>query len=126
MLLLFTGHPVAFCGMLLLDVWSCCEKFVEVQTDTICVPTLLGQQCWANNVGSCCIRLHEALRYKTKALIRLLRLLEAVFFFNESLRKLLLAEEQTYEDGNLRLMRKISLGFPRMGRRVTLLPTNGR
>ena len=84
MLLLFTGHPVAFCGMLLLDVWSCCEKFVEVQTDTIRVPTLLAQQCW----DAYCVRLHEALRYKTKALIRLFRLLEAVFFFNESLRKL--------------------------------------
>ena len=75
MLRLFARHPVAFCGMLLLDVWSCCEKFVEVQTDTIYLPTLLAQQCWE--------LLHPFAR-------RLFRLLKAVFFFfNESLRKLL-------------------------------------
>ena len=80
MLRLFARHPVAFCGMLLLDVWSCCERKVcrgangHNMPPNIVGPTMLGgQQCWE--------LLHPFARgYKTKALIRLSQLLKAVFF----------------------------------------------
>ena len=49
------------CCLLLRAVGSCCAKFETGQTFSHAQSDATSQYCWANNVGSFCVRLHVIL-----------------------------------------------------------------
>ena len=63
-------------------VGNCCICCTPLPKRTQQLPTLLAQQCSTmfNNVGSCCVRLHAALKTKFALLQTLSRLFHLVYF----------------------------------------------
>ena len=56
------AHPVACCSVLLRKVWNRSNELRANGRSN-------SQHCWANNVGSCCVRFHAAIEKKRQQLI---------------------------------------------------------